>query len=136
METRQNGVAVYSPLQITLAAAVLVAFNGVVSETPAQQIEHIKTYVRNCVLKMFGVSEFYGSKTAIGTGITFNNVKTKLKLPAVKELATGGFAEDLPTYYNRVKPELYKWLQKATQNSAITAAVLENISVENAVPAE
>lgn len=126
METNKTGETMITslvpsaPLAIVLGGIVKAEFNGVESATEADIVVAIKGYIRTKVLKQFNVAEV--EKTQITGGkLYFNNGnRTALKLPAVKLKPNGEFAEDMDVYYNRVKPEITKWLLQSSQNASIT----------------
>lgn len=109
-----------APLVIVVDPRVTtIEFNGAVSETEADKVEYIRAYLRNKVLKQFGAVEV-DKNPVMGGKIYFNSNRTSLVLPRVKETPSGAFAESPIQYYNRVKPQINKWLQQSYQNSGIT----------------
>ena len=133
METTKTGTLIESmvpqaPLQIVLGGITSAEFNGVVATTEPDMVQAIKGYIRTKVLKQFGVAEI--EKTVITGGkLYFNNGnRTALKLPAVKLTPSGAFSEDLEGYYNRVKPDITKWLVQSGQNASITMELVGTLN--------
>jgi hypothetical protein len=120
--------AVSGPLAIILSAGIVkIEFNGVESTTEEDKTAAIRMYIRNKVLKQFGIAEVEKNVVSAGKLYFNNGNRTALKLPTVKETPTGAFAEDLEMYYNRVKPAITRWLQQSFQNSVITADMVKAI---------
>lgn len=116
------------PLSIVVNKTVAeVEFNGNVATTEEEMVTAIRQYIRNKVLNQFGVVEV-AKNTVTGGKLYLNGNRTGLKLPKVEVRANGSWAETLPQYYNRIKPELEKWLLQSMQNSTITMEMVGNIA--------
>lgn len=112
-----------TPLDIVVSAAVRkVEFDGIEATTDEEKVSMIRKYVRNKLLKQFNIAEI--NKTVVTSGRLYFNEgnRVALKLPKVKLDTTGAFAEDLQTYFNRVKPEIKVWLVQSCQMADVTEA--------------
>jgi hypothetical protein len=103
-----------------------VEFNGVVSETEQDKEQAIRKYILNKLLRQFNVIEV--EKVMVSGGkLYFNNNRTALKLPPVKEKTNGEWAETLQDYTARVLPDINKWIARSVQTSSITMEILGSI---------
>jgi hypothetical protein len=123
----ETGVVVHKKLTIGFTEKIRsVEFNGVLSETEQDKEQAIKKYVLNKLLRQFNVVEV--EKVMVSGGkLYFNNNRTALKLPAVKEKPNGEWAETLQQYTERVLPEINKWLARSVQTSSITMEILGSL---------
>ena len=105
-----------------------VEFNGTEVTSEEDMVLFVQQYIRNKVLKQFGISQV--QKTPVTVGVLFMNDgnSSNLKLPAVKTTKEGLFTETLEVYYNRVRPDIAKWLGRSIQTSHITMEQVGKIS--------
>lgn len=122
-------VAVVAPKKLSVGFTEqikTVEFNGVVSDTQQDKEQAIRKYILNKLLRQFNVIEV--EKVMVSGGkLYFNNNRTALKLPPVKEKTNGEWAETLQDYTARVLPDINKWLARSVQTSSITMEILGSI---------
>jgi hypothetical protein len=122
-------VAVVAPKKLSVGFTEkikTVEFNGVVSDTEQDKEQAIRKYILNKLLRQFNVIEV--EKVMVSGGkLYFNNNRTALKLPPVKEKANGEWAETLQEYTARVLPDINKWIARSVQTSSITMEILGSI---------
>lgn len=122
-----NGTEQKKGLSVAIAANIIVMFGGVVAENAEKQVELLRKFVRNAILRQFGIREI-AKENIVGGRCYLNDVYRKLKLPPVKETTDGKFAETLEQYTERVMPELQSWLKKSVQMAGTTLAAANAVS--------
>ena len=109
---------------------IVLAFNGLQAENIVEAVAAIGTYIRAKVLKSFGITEAFGEKVVIGSGVTFNTIKSALKLPPVLTDENGIFQESLPQYWVRVSGKVNTWLANAVHNANVRREAMERVRVD------
>lgn len=100
---------------------LIVNYGDVIVMAEEDQVSAIRAYIRNKVLKQFGVTGINNTTVSqLPFGLGNNNVQTRLQLPKVKTDAKGVIAENIPGYYSRVLPNIKLWWQNSLKNSGIT----------------
>lgn len=109
-------------------ALKLVHMGDVVVTAPDEQVQVLRAYIRNKVLKQFGIQSV--NKTlvsALPVGFNDSNVQTALKLPKPHVNLAGDYVESLPAYYTRVLPVVQQWLRNSLFNSKVTVDQIQTM---------
>lgn len=114
-------VAVATLFGAPVTKGVTMVCGDYVAKDTEQMKNLIRAHVRAKIARQFNIAEISGLTTVSGKAF-FNNVRTVLKLPAVKVKENGEFAETVPDYIKRVKPNLELWLRQSFSNANITVA--------------
>jgi hypothetical protein len=126
-----EGAPEQTPAIVTLAVpankgVATLEYNGVESTEAEDQKQALRGFVRNTILRKFGVSQVNDLEVS-GGKLKMNGVATSMKLPKLKIDPNGVPTETVPSYYERCKPAIATWLLTAVHNSAITVDQLEAI---------
>ena len=109
------------PLDLNVPDNITLEINDIVYIEATEKRQALLGYLRSNVLRSFNCIEL--GKTAVQTGrMYFNGNVTKLKMPKVKVLTNGKYAETPAQYAKRTRAIMAMWLIQSQQNAYITEA--------------
>lgn len=122
----KQGLVVATLFGAPLKKDVVVTCGDYIAKDTEQMKNLIRAYTRAKIARQFNIAEISGLTTVTGKAF-FNNARTVLKLPAVKTRQDGSFAESIPEYIKRVKPNLELWLVQSFNNASITVKDFDDL---------